>query len=112
MAKSNKFGNLSPAQRLQIQQILSVAESARWCQLDLGALTVTPLEGIPSMGILGFASTFRANGEVYMSVIRESSNENAFYRWNPTTGETSKAFDVTGAQIAGVYNLALDNDMP
>ncbi len=100
--------NLSLEQRQQIFGILSRAESARWCELDLEALTVTPIEGIPSSGVFGFASTFRFNGEIYISINRESGD--AVYRWNPSTGEASKAFDVTGSvDIQGIFNLANNN---
>ncbi|MGD1840437.1 MAG: hypothetical protein ACFB0B_06010 [Thermonemataceae bacterium] len=101
--------NLSPEQLQEVFGILARAESARWCELDLETRIVTRLEGVPTVGIFGFASTFIADGEVYMYVNRQASGENAFYRWNPTTGEVSKAFDVIGAEISGIYNLSNNN---
>ncbi|MEM9981924.1 MAG: hypothetical protein AAF734_05470 [Bacteroidota bacterium] len=101
--------NLSPEQRSQVFAILAREETASWCELDLDARTATSLTGVPAVGIFGFASTFKVSNEVYMYVYRETSGENAFYRWNPTTGEVSKAFDVIGAEIQGIYNLSNNN---
>jgi hypothetical protein len=47
------------------------------------------------------------NGEFLIPVA--ASGENAFYRYNSNTGTASKAFDVTGGDIIGVYNLSENN---
>ncbi len=99
--------NLSPDQIQQIFGILFTAESSLWCALDLEAKTVTPIDGIPAVGIFAGGQMFVHNGEVYLPVT--TTTENAYYKWNPSTGATSKAFEVTGADISGVYNIANNN---
>jgi hypothetical protein len=87
--------------------ILFTAESARWCVLDLVAKSVTPITGIPNVGAFAAGGSFRHNGEIYLAV--PTAGEQAYYRYNPDTGATTKAFNVSGGDLAGVYNLAENN---
>ena len=94
--------NLSPEERDQVFLILTGAASAVWCELDLEAITVTPIPNIPSLGIFDSGSVFTHDGEVYLPVVNENTPENAYYKYNPGTGASEKAFDVNGATIEGV----------
>ncbi|MGD1843187.1 MAG: hypothetical protein ACFB0B_20170, partial [Thermonemataceae bacterium] len=95
--------NLSPTQEQEILGILFSAASARWCLLDLNAKSVTPILGIPFVPVFTRRDIFEYEGNYYLPVVTE--NENAYYRYD-LTGSAEKAFDVTGADIVGVYNLA------
>jgi len=99
--------NLTPAQIQQVLGILFTAESANWCEVDLAAKTVTPIVGIPKFGIFAATSVFRHNGDLYLAVA--NSTEQAFYRYNTSTGTAERAFTVTGADLTGIYNLAQNN---
>jgi len=99
--------NLTPNQRQQVLSILFSAESAKWCEIDLAFKTVTPIAGIPQFGIFAATSVFRHNGDWYLAVV--NSAEQAFYRYNPSTGAAERAFAITGADLTGIYNLAENN---
>ena len=101
--------NLSPEETEEVFRILSEAASAEWCELDLEAITVTPIPNIPALGIFDSGYIFTHDGEVYLPVTNENTNENAYYKYNPASGAAEKAFDVTGATIDGIYNLANNN---
>ncbi|MEO0528554.1 MAG: hypothetical protein AAFZ89_15080, partial [Bacteroidota bacterium] len=99
--------NLSDEQIQQILGILFTAESAVWCELDVNALTVTPISGIPALGIFAGGTVFSFDGEFYLPVSTET--ENGYYRYDPTSGAAVKAFEVTGAAVSGVFNIANTN---
>lgn len=99
--------NLSPDQINQVLGILFTAETSRWCVLDLVAKTVRPISGIPAVGAFAGGGTFRHDGEFYLAVPTDA--EQAYYRYNPNTDVATKAFTVTGGDIAGVFNLAENN---
>lgn len=99
--------NLTPEQIQQVLGILFTAESAKWCELDLVAKTVTPISGVPNLGAFSAATVFRHNGEFYLPVPTRA--ETAYYRFNPTTRSAQKAFSISGADLIGVYNLAENN---
>ncbi|MEM7659630.1 MAG: hypothetical protein AAF399_26175 [Bacteroidota bacterium] len=99
--------NLTPDQIQQVLGILFTAETALWCEIDVEAQTVTPIDGVPTQGAFSGGFTFTHEGNVYLPIATEG--ENAYYRYNPSTGEATKAFDVTGADIVGVWNVAVDN---
>mgnify|MGYP001791356986 CR=1 FL=1 len=98
--------NLSSAQFAEILAILSEAETAQWCVLDLTMRTVTPIDNIPATGVFAVGVTFEHEGQIYIPILNETSAESAYYRYNPNTGVAEKAFDVTGANITTGYNLA------
>ena len=93
----------------QILGILFTAESASWVELDLNAQTVTPIVGVPKMGAnAGGSVIFEHDGEIYLPV--STTGEQAYYKYtpgNPTTA--SKAFDIIGADLLGVYNVENNN---
>jgi hypothetical protein len=102
------IGNLSPDEIQQIFGILFTAESAVWCELDLVNLSVTPIQGIPAVGVFSAGQEFFGDdGNFYIPVV--TPQENSYYRWNYTTGETELAFTVTGADILGGFNIGKDN---
>ena len=103
-------GNLSQDQTQQVLGILFSAASARWCELDLNAQTVTPIAGIPQVTVFTRRDMFEHEGQFYLPVVVGGENpENAYYRYDPNAGTSEKAFDVTGANIVGVFNLANNN---
>ena len=53
---------------------------------------------------------FEHEGLFYLPVVVGGANrQNSYYRYDPRTGTSEKAFDVTGADIVGVFNLANNN---
>jgi hypothetical protein len=100
--------NLSPEEVQQVLGILFTASSARWCEIDLGAETVTPIEGIPSVGLFSGGIPFFNDGKVYLPVAL-TQDAGDYYSFDYTSGEVVKAFGVTGAELSGMYNLAVNN---
>ena len=100
------FANLTPEQIVQIQIILVETETGRWCEIDVDAMTVTPIDGIPGTKPLDRATVFEYNGDAYLQV--NTAAENAYYRWNPTTGAVAKAFVMTGVNSPIFFNIAND----
>lgn len=99
--------NLTREQINQIFSILATAASAQWCILDLNAQTVTPIGGIPKVGIFVNGSTFTHNGNFYIPAV--TTAETAYYRLNVNAGTASKAFTITGATLNSMYNIANNN---
>ena len=99
--------NLTPQQINEIQIIVFQAETAVWCEIDVDALTVTPIEGIPAVSPFAQGNTFEHDGDVFVPVFTDT--ENIYYRLNPTSGDVSRAFDLTGALVPSVFNLANNN---
>ncbi|MEM6722844.1 MAG: hypothetical protein AAF598_02340 [Bacteroidota bacterium] len=100
-------GNLSTDQVDEIFDILFSAETAAWCVLDLEAKTVTPIDGVPLQGVFSGGTTFEHDGGLYLPI--STTSESAYYRYDIATGVAAKAFDVTGADILGIFNLSIDN---
>lgn len=99
---------LTAADQLAIFNIVFQAETAFWCEIDVEALTVTPIAGIPAIRPLtGSSGSFESNGEVYIPAV--TSTEGAYYKWNPTTNEVSKAFTMTGVTNPTFYSLGSNN---
>ncbi|MEM6722288.1 MAG: hypothetical protein AAF611_23375 [Bacteroidota bacterium] len=108
LSVGGNLANLSPTQIQQIFGILFTAETAFWCELDLQSLSVTPIMGIPPVGVFsGGGNAFFHGNDVFIPVATQT--ENAFYKYNPLTGVAEKAFDVEGADISLVLNLANNN---
>lgn len=101
------IANLTLEQIDTIFNILFTSESASWCVLDLDAQTVTPIPGVPPTGVFSASTTFFHEGGIYLPVATQA--ENGFYRYDWTTEEASEAFQVTGADISIVVNIANDN---
>ncbi|MEM9000208.1 MAG: hypothetical protein AAGB24_08075 [Bacteroidota bacterium] len=99
--------NLTNEQLNQIFNILFTAASARWCELDLVNQTVTPIDGIPPVGVFAAGSVFTHEGDYFIPVA--TPDETAYYRWNATTGAVSQAFTISGADLVGVFNIANNN---
>ena len=99
--------NLTPQQINEIQIIVFQAETAVWCEIDVDALTVTPIEGIPAVSPFAQGNTFEHDGDVFVPVFTDT--ENIYYRLNPTSGGVSRAFDLTGAFVPSVFILANNN---
>ena len=98
------IGDLSDEQIDEVFDRLFSAESASWCELDLNALTVTPMAGMPQIGAFTTAIYFEHDGDYYIPILTEE--ENAYYKYSPATGQVGKAFDVTGGTILSAYNIA------
>ena len=107
LSVGGNLGLLTEQQINQIFNILFTSESAVWCILDLEAKTVTPITSIPKTGVFAVSDTFFHDGNVYIPVA--TSTENAFYKYDWNAGVSSKAFEVTGADISIVINIANDN---
>lgn len=99
--------NLTREQINQIFSILATAASAQWCILDLNAQTVTPITGIPKVGIFVNGTTFKHNNDFYIPAV--TTTETAYYRLNISAGSATKAFTITGATLNSMYNIANNN---
>ncbi|MEM7110277.1 MAG: hypothetical protein AAF519_18770 [Bacteroidota bacterium] len=101
-------GNPTPEQLAEIQSIIFEAETGVWCEIDVDAMTVIPIAGIPNFSLLQGAggNVFEYNGDAYIPAF--NAEEDAYYQWNPTTGTVSKAFVVTGVNSPRFFNLAND----
>ncbi|MEM9858745.1 MAG: hypothetical protein AAF843_15405 [Bacteroidota bacterium] len=100
--------NLTTTDQLAIFNIWLQAETAVWCEIDVETLTVTPIAGIPAIRPLtGTVINFEFNEDVYIPA--ETSAESAYYKWNPTTGDVTKAFTMTGVTVPTFYNLGSNN---
>ena len=100
------FANLTAEQFVQVQLIVVEAETGLWCEIEVDAMTVTPIDGIPVTKLFDRFSVFEYNGDAYLQV--NAAAESALYRWNPTTGAVSKAFVMTGLNVPVFYNIAED----
>ena len=103
-------GNLALLTDDQIQQIFNIlftSESAVWCLLDLETQTVIPIVGVPATGVFAASDSFFHDGSVYFPVA--TSTENGYYKYDWTTGITTQAFQVVGADISITVNIANDN---
>lgn len=94
----------------QFQEVLNLfftEKTGRWVELDLINRTADIIEGMPAQG--GFAISFATeiNGEVYLSIT--NPEENAFYRYNATTNQATKAFDVVGGSISQFHDISRNN---
>ncbi len=99
--------NLTREQINQIFYILATAASAQWCILDLNAQTVTPITGMPKVGIFVNGTTFTHKGDFYLPTV--TTEETAYYRLNIGAGSAVKAFTITGATLNSMYNIANNN---
>ena len=100
------FANLSSEQIVQIQILVVGGETGLWCEIDVDAMTVTPIDGIPATKIFDRATTFEYEGDAYLQA--NTAAESAYYRWDPTTGAVSKAFAMTGLNVPVIYNIGED----
>ncbi|WP_234572467.1 hypothetical protein [Rhodohalobacter sp. 614A] len=96
--------NLSDEQIVQAFDILYNAQNGRWSELDLQAQTVTPLPDFPNVSPFSVNIITEINGKLYIPVVTPS--ENAYYEYDPSTGQSQKAFDVTGGELIGLYDLS------
>ncbi|MBP2832378.1 hypothetical protein J8281_09290 [Aquimarina sp. U1-2] len=107
LSVGGNLANLTPAQTQEILSILFSAESARWCFLDLNAFTVTPIANIPAVGVFSGGQVFFDGNTIFFPVA--NATENAYFSYNTNTEVVEKAFEITGADISGVYNIANNN---
>lgn len=100
--------NLEPDQITQLQLIIDQGVTYRWCELDLAAQSVTPIENIPEGTNGGGSQIFEHDGGFYLSIATTAST--TFYRYDPATSTATEAFTVTGADLrgirGGVFNLS------
>jgi len=106
------LANLTPQQLQQLAQIVFTTDgTGAWCELDLEAMTVTPINGIPALSPFAVGSggveIFEYEGEAYIPVI--NSDENAYYRLDASSSNASRAFGVTGFDASSVYNIGNNN---
>ncbi|GAB3416375.1 hypothetical protein [Niabella aquatica] len=99
--------NLTSTQIQQVFGILFSSPSAKWCILDLNTQTVTPITGIPQVGIWFGGTVFTHQGNVYLPV--STTQENVYYRLNASAATAVKAFTITGATLNGMFNIANNN---
>lgn len=99
-----KFVNLynDTALLMKMGALLQKEGRGNWCLLDLKKQTAEVIKGIPETSASGSASFFRDGDDLYLSV----DLENAYYKYNHTTGSVSKAFDVKGASVGQCVNLS------
>ena len=80
-------------------------DTGNWVKINVETQQTELIAGIPGQGGLSPALSVVIDDEVYLSV--STGSENAFYRYNPTTDTTEKAFDVVGGgTILGLVDLS------
>lgn len=104
IAAAGGMSGLTAQDFAQIASAIFSAETLVWCEIDVIAKAVTPIDGIPAVVPSSSGKVFEHNGNVYLPSFTLSGNE--YYEWNPATGAVSLAFTITGADIPSVWNLA------
>jgi len=94
--------NLTGQQQLQILGLFDTEEVVRWISINVNTQEASIIDGIPAQTGLGIKISTIIDGEVYLEV----GTENAIYKFNPTTGVATKAFDVEGGNIVGIIDLS------
>ena len=98
--------NLTDADFQQILFWLFTSPTGAWVQVDLVTKSVTKITGLPPLSPFDASNMSFVGGTPHFAIANPSVN--AFYRLNEMTGMAEKVFDVTGANIAGVFDLSLN----
>ena len=86
------------------QNQYATMDNAAWCEIDLKSKTVSRIPGIPSQNIEK-RFTITKDGDKWLLPV-ENNNEDAYYSYNPQTGEVKKEFDISGGVPKYLINLA------
>ena len=102
-ANGTDFSTWTPEDFQTALGILETAANGQYVEIDLVAQTVKLLTDIPSTSPFN-GRTFIIDDKVYCVV--STPNENALYEYDPATGASRKAFDVSaGGTIGEFYKL-------
>ena len=95
---------LTFAQFGMLRAILASSPLGKICAIDVENQQVTPITGLPLVN--GYERIFmkKVGDEVYIPI----SAENAYYKYNPSTGVAEKAFDVVGGTVNSVNTTIYD----
>lgn len=85
---------------------LFTSPTGAWVQVNLVDQSVTKLTGLPPLSVFDASGMTFVGGTPHFAVA--NPNVNAFFRLDEATGNVEKLFDMTGANIVGVYDLSID----
>ncbi|MEM9000597.1 MAG: hypothetical protein AAGB24_10065 [Bacteroidota bacterium] len=97
-------GDLTPEDLARIQELLFISPTGAYVAVNLEAQTTTRIDGLPALSVFDNGGLNFSGNNVLISIANAS--ENALFVHNPTSGTTSKAFDMTGATIFTVIDLS------
>lgn len=100
------FQNLTDADIQQIQFWLFTSPTGAWVQIDLVSQSVTGIPGLPPLSPFDASNMTFVGGTPHFAIANPSVN--AFFRLDESTGMAEKVFDMTGANIVGVFDLSIN----
>ncbi|MEL6673061.1 MAG: PKD domain-containing protein [Bacteroidota bacterium] len=98
--------NLTPEDIQQITFWLFTSPSGAWVEVNLVNQTVAKINGLPPLSPFDASNMTFVGGTPHFAIANPSVN--AFFSLDETTGDAVKLFDVTGANIAGVFDLSIN----
>lgn len=98
--KGTNFSTWTPEDYQTAFGILETAANGQYVELDLVAQTAKVLTDIPSTSPFN-GNTFIVDDKIYCVV--STPNENALYEYDPATGTSRKAFDVSAGGTIGSF---------
>ncbi|BDD09397.1 hypothetical protein FUAX_18290 [Fulvitalea axinellae] len=99
------FSQWTPEDFQKAFALLRSSSIGQYVELDLEAQTVKILPDMPGSSPYDSYLTI-IDDKVYCGVLNPSENVNALYEYDPATGTTKKAFDISqGGRISGFFKL-------
>ncbi len=98
--------NLTDEDFDQIIFWLFTSPTGAWVEVNLVTESVTKINGLPALSPFDASNMTFVGGTPHFAVANPSVN--AFFKLDEATGDAVKLFDVTGANIAGVFDLSID----
>ncbi|MEM0939213.1 MAG: hypothetical protein AAF600_04740 [Bacteroidota bacterium] len=86
--------------------ILFTAKNGAWCLFDLVSQTVEIIPGLENVSSFAPTGSLFEGDFVYVPITSDDTNE--YWSYNVNTGEVTKAFDVVGGSIIGLFSLTDD----
>jgi|GEM_PF-2617379 len=98
--------NLTDEDFQQILFWLFTSPTGAWVEVDLVNQTVNKISGLPALSPFDASNMSFVNGTPHFAIANPSVN--GFYKLNEATGTAEEVFSVTGANIAGVFDLSIN----
>lgn len=104
------ISNLSQDQIDEIFRLLDISPNAGWVELDLISQSIRILPGLPRINPFASTNAYWIDNIPYFPMVNPAENLNAVYRYDPSTDQSEKVFDVTGATVTGLIDLSSNNN--